>query len=313
MLPVTPVTDETPAYAPHPFPQAYLRSRGTKAVPQRRDPPAPRAPALASASASAGVHRCRGPGAGARGAWGVSLGWLEVGSRSGTVPLEWWGWVLQHSGVHAEAPWLREEGASAGPPGRGCAGAWGPGRPLQAAASSGDPGSPRRQRLPTPSAPAREAAPRGEGPRPRAARLHLRTWDAGQRVPGSPSHSSGLPGSGPAPGKAPRVRRPSQLLPREGRPRRWGRVRRSGGRAAAARRGSGACTAAPAPTSSSSGSAPPSGRAPRVGRAPARPSRPRAAGSAGCQQRVPQSRLPSVLGRGRWGGGGGGERERERD
>lgn len=59
------------------------------------------------------------------------------------------------------------------------------------------PRSPRRGRSPAPSAPTRERARREGGPRaPCSARVHLRTWNARPRVPGSPS--PGLPASGPS-------------------------------------------------------------------------------------------------------------------
>lgn len=185
-------------------------------------------------------------------------------------------------------------------------GVGGPGRPFQAAASSGGPGSPRRGRFPTPSAPHAGGSAQAErGPRPRAARLHLRTWDAGQRVPGSPSHSSGLPGSGPPPTeKHPGCEGQASSYLGRGLPRRWGRVRRSGRRAAAAR-GSGSdfllLRLGPAAR-------------PRSPARP-RPGPPLSAASCGLRRPPaagPASRLPSVLGRGRWGGGGGGERKRKR-
>lgn len=214
MLPVTPVTGETPAFDPPP--PGLFAELGHQGDEEGRDSPSPARPGALSSGSRHGSsllgprHRDR--------CWGDDLGRLAVGYRIGTAPFAWGAGFGSPPGC-AQKPLLGEASIAAAVAAGGGAGT--PGRQVEAAPQLGGrergagqrrrrrvapsrqqpaaagPRSPRRGRSPAPSAPTQEGARREGGPRaPCSARVHLRTWNARPRVPGSPS--PGLPASGPS-------------------------------------------------------------------------------------------------------------------
>lgn len=319
MLPVTPVTGETPAFDPPP--PGLFAELGHQGDEEGRDSPSPARPgALASGSRHGSSllgprHRDR--------CWGDDLGRLAVGYRVGTAPFAWGAGFGSPPGC-AQKPLLGEASIAAAVAAGGGAGT--PGRQVEAAPQLGGrergagqrrrrrvapsrqqpaaagPRSPRRGRSPAPSAPTQEGARREGGPRaPCSARVHLRTWNARPRVPGSPS--PGLPASGPSLEKHPGREGEAGAYPERG-----GSAAGAALRAGPVGKGRLRCAArAPAPAERP---------APRLQlrlplpRAwPRRSAAPRPA-PLSAELRIPPSRLPSALGRGRWGGGAG-ERRRK--
>lgn len=213
--------------------------------------------------------------------------------------MECCGWVLQQALRGAR----RSERAT---PRSRLRGALGAGSPLPGGGEQRRPRVPAAGTLPDTVCPPRGRQRPGREGAPAPCSLPPPA-DLGRRAAGAwvPFPFLGAPGerSPPPTEKHPGCEGQASSYPGRGLPRRWGRVRRSGRRAAAAR-GSGSdfllLRLGPAAR-------------PRSPARP-RPGPPLSAASCGLRRPPaagPASRLPSVLGRGRWGGGGGGERERD--